>query len=114
MPLQSQSFQVNVPLIQTKWTLLPSDEIQNDIQPDAEKHETEESIIHFRITHVEGTDYMRALISYSLLYHGSRRVSRLSKHKLACSIEIHPAHMQDSSSIYAYTEITFCTPVRIV
>ena len=81
MPLQSGSFQINVPLIQTKWTLISSDEIQNDAQADAEKCETVESIINFRIMHVEGTNYMRALISYSLLYHGSRRVSGLSKHK---------------------------------
>ena len=33
-------------LMQTKWTLLPSDEIQNDIQADAGKDETVESIRH--------------------------------------------------------------------
>ena len=66
--LQSQSFQAKcslLALMQTKWTLLPSDETQNDIQADAGKDESVESIIHFRITHVEGTDYMRVLISYS-------------------------------------------------
>ena len=47
VPLQSQLFQVNVPLMLSKWTLLPSDEIQNDIHADAEKCETVESIIHF-------------------------------------------------------------------
>ena len=66
--------------MQTKWTLLPSDETQNDIQADAGKDESVESIRH-RIMHEEGTDYMRILISYSLVYHGSRRVSRLSSHK---------------------------------
>ena len=52
--------------MQIKWTLLPSDETQNDIQADAGKDETVESIRHYRIMHVEGTDYMRVLISYSL------------------------------------------------
>ena len=69
VPLQSQSFQAKcslMTLMQTKWTLLPSDETQNDIQADAGKDETVESIRHFRIMHEEGTDYMRVLISYSL------------------------------------------------
>ena len=66
--LQSQSFQVkcSLALMQTEWTLLPSDETQNDIQADSGKDETVEFIRHFRIMHVEGTDYMRVLISYSL------------------------------------------------
>ena len=32
--------------MQTKWTLLPSDETQNDIQADAGKDESVESIRH--------------------------------------------------------------------
>ena len=69
VPLQSQSFQAKcslVALMQTKWTFLPSDEIQNDIQADTGKDETVESIRHFRIMHAEGSNYMRVLISYSL------------------------------------------------
>ena len=48
--LQFQSFQAKcslVALMQTKWTLLPSDETQNDIQADAGKDERVESIRHF-------------------------------------------------------------------
>ena len=53
VPLQSQSFQAKcslMTLMQTKRTLLPFDEIQNDIQADAGKDEpTVESIRHFKI-----------------------------------------------------------------
>ena len=48
VPLQSQLFQAKcslVALMQTKWTLL-SDETQNDIQADAGKDESVESIRH--------------------------------------------------------------------
>ena len=68
VPLQSQSFQAKcslAALMQIKWTPLPSEETQNDIQADAGKDESVESIRHFTTTHVEGTDYMRVLISYS-------------------------------------------------
>ena len=67
--------------MQTKWTLLPSDETQNVIQADAGKDETVESIRHFKITHVEGTDYMRVVNSYLFCYIMEAEELGLSSHK---------------------------------